>query len=54
MIPSCLKCGRHGRCLIVCLSKGQSFCVEELELEFESYPKKEETYNEDKLSEKCS
>ena len=28
-------------------------CVEEPESELESYPKKEETYNEDEVSEEC-
>ena len=37
----------------MCSSKGLHFCVEEPESELESYPKEEETHNEDELSEEC-
>ena len=51
--PLCFKCGRHGHYVVVCLTKGLHFCVEEPKYELESYPKEEETYNEDEVSEEC-
>ena len=53
MTPLCFKCGGHGHYAIVCPTKGLHFCVEEPESELESYPKEEETYNEDEVSEEC-
>ncbi|RVW55375.1 Transposon Ty3-I Gag-Pol polyprotein [Vitis vinifera] len=51
--PLCFKCGGHGHYAVVCPTKGLHFCVEEPESELESYPKEEETYNEDEVSEEC-
>ncbi|RVX03295.1 Transposon Ty3-G Gag-Pol polyprotein [Vitis vinifera] len=51
--PLCFKCGGHGHYVVVCPTKGLHFCVEEPESELESYLKKEETYNEDEVSEEC-
>ena len=51
--PLCYKCGGHGHYVIVCLSKGLHFCVEEPESKLESYSKEEETHNEGELSEEC-
>ncbi|RVW45061.1 Transposon Ty3-I Gag-Pol polyprotein [Vitis vinifera] len=51
--PLCFKCGGHGHYAVVCPTKGLHFCVEEPESELESYLKKEETYNEDEVSEEC-
>ena len=53
VIALCFKCGKHGHYVIMCLRKGLHFCFEELESELESYPKEEETCNEDEFSEKC-
>ena len=53
MTPLCFKCGGHGHYVVVCPTKGLHFCVEEPESELESYLKKEETYNEDEVSEEC-
>ncbi|KAL6313353.1 hypothetical protein AAG906_001063 [Vitis piasezkii] len=49
--PLCFKCGGHGHYAVVCPTKSLHFCVEEPESELESYPKEEETYNEDEVSE---
>ncbi|RVW78808.1 Transposon Ty3-I Gag-Pol polyprotein [Vitis vinifera] len=49
--PLCFKCGGHGHYVVVCPTKSLHFCVEEPESELESYPKEEETYNEDEVSE---
>ena len=46
-------CGGHGHYAVVCPTNGLHFCVEEPESELESYPKEEETHNEDELSEEC-
>ena len=51
--PLCFKCGGHGHYVVVCPTKGLHFCVEEPESELESYPKEEQTYNKDEVSEKC-
>ncbi|RVW83819.1 Transposon Ty3-G Gag-Pol polyprotein [Vitis vinifera] len=51
--PLCFKCGGHGHYAVVCPTKSLHFCVEEPESELESYPKEEETYNEDEVSEEC-
>ncbi|RVW85285.1 Transposon Ty3-I Gag-Pol polyprotein [Vitis vinifera] len=51
--PLCFKCGGHGHYAVVCPTKGLHFCVEEPESELEGYPKEEETYNEDEISEEC-
>ncbi|RVW47624.1 Transposon Ty3-I Gag-Pol polyprotein [Vitis vinifera] len=51
--PLCFKCGGHGHYVVVCPTKSLHFCVEELESKLESYPKEEETYNEDEVSEEC-
>ncbi|RVX17088.1 Transposon Ty3-I Gag-Pol polyprotein [Vitis vinifera] len=51
--PLCFKCGGHGHYAVVCPTKGLHFCVEEPESELESYPKEEETYNENEVSEEC-
>ena len=51
--PLRYKCGRHGHYVVVCLSKGLHFCVEEPESKPKSYSKEEETYNEGKLSKEC-
>ncbi|WJZ85709.1 hypothetical protein VitviT2T_005229 [Vitis vinifera] len=51
--PLCFKCGGHGHYAVVCPTKSLHFCVEELESKLESYPKEEETYNEDEVSEEC-
>ncbi|WJZ83015.1 hypothetical protein VitviT2T_002731 [Vitis vinifera] len=51
--PLCFKCGGHGHYAIVCPTKGLHLCVEEPEFELESYPKEEENYNEDEVSEEC-
>ncbi|RVW93025.1 Retrovirus-related Pol polyprotein from transposon 297 [Vitis vinifera] len=51
--PLCFKCGGHGHYAVVCPTKGLHFCVEEPESELDSYPKEEETYDEDEVSEEC-
>ena len=51
--PLCFKCGGLGHYAVVCPTKGLHFCVEEPKSELESYPKEEETYNEDEVSEEC-
>ena len=53
MTPLCFKCGGHGHYAVVCPTKGLHFCVEQPESELESYPKEEETYNEDEVIEEC-
>ena len=39
------KCGGHGHYVVLCLSKGLYFCVEEPESKLENYSKEEETQN---------
>ena len=52
--PLCFKCGGYSHYVVVCLSKGLLFCVEEEpKFELKSYPKEEETCNEDQLSDEC-
>ena len=51
MTPLCFKGDRHGHYVVVCLSKGLHFCIEKPKFELESYSTKEETFNEDELSE---
>ena len=53
MTPLCFKCGGHGHYAVVCPTKSLHFCVEEPKSELESYPKEEETYNKDEVSEEC-
>ena len=48
--PLCFKCGGLGHYAVVCPTKGLHFCVEEPKSELESYPKEENTYNEDEVS----
>ena len=51
--PLCFKCGGHDHYAVVCPTKSLHFCVEEPKFELESYPKEEQTYNEDEVSEEC-